>query len=249
MQMLRFLLGDFTMEPVQIVPILLSEYCHDEIDNQSEKQSEMYLELLDELKRKEQEITDLRIRVERLETVNDDLIEQQVYTHQLITNKRGLSSTQKIIMLVVKEMLERARTMFGERKEISIKGIAKTTGISEDMVGAAIRDLDAYGALDRDETTISKGRGKVQKRVSAGLTLLSYKPSEIQPIEPREHGGTRIKGQGRKCVYCGSERVDTYRANVCCDCGETHYEETSVNRSHLVIQATCRPSEGDKTPF
>jgi len=110
---------------------------------------------------------------------------------------------------------------------IELERVGEKVGISKNTVQTAYTSLTLCGAIRKNPRTDENGHKHLDIAISS---VLLNNPACIEDATEEAKIQRREK---RKCVKCGSERVDTYRANFCKDCGYTHFEELDIDRSDI----------------
>jgi predicted DNA-binding protein YlxM (UPF0122 family) len=170
---------------------------------------------------------ELAARLERAEAHVEELQGEMRYVWDLISNP-CLSSSQKITLLAVRDLIKRTGRDLERFTEISMIELGKQTGVSRQTVGDNVASLAEMGALARRERTeLEPGRNggkKYRTIISVAPTLLTEHPAMIQAS--RNQGGKREK----KCPNCGGMDLLLYKQLWCACCKrEISSEWQSVN--------------------
>lgn len=174
-------------------------------------------DLLTKLGELTQENARLKGRLTQLE-------ESERYLWQLAANP-NLSASQKWVMLALRRKLGRGRE--GEQvTRVAVWEIAKEVGLSRQSAGENVKKLAETGAVVREVHNISEGKGRIKKNVLVGMGLFSEHPESLRPMQPRNHGGRRLK-----CPSCGSEDIMSVLSHACEGCGHLWEEVTRQNKN------------------
>ncbi|MGZ6285239.1 MAG: hypothetical protein ACXWQ5_18330 [Ktedonobacterales bacterium] len=139
-----------------------------------------------------------------------------------------LSATHKAIAKVLRDEFVRERVPVGQAHETRIWHIAKSTGVSRQTAGEAVRKLAECGLITRSEDWDECTQ---QSRVVIGPTALFETPERIEPPTPRNHGGRRV------CQHCGGTHFKVKHTIVCMGCGgviehREHEIDTVLDEDH-----------------
>jgi len=177
-----------------------------------------------------------RERLHREEERAEQLRLEDEYKRRLMAiSNQVINGSQKLVFLAVREYIfslwDRGNAL-GQFVHVPFWELAKTTGLSTDVVGSSIQRLHKVGLVVRDERPdrekAVKG-GPPQTQVLVALTLLSYSLElAVETTSKRNHGGER-----QRCKFddCRSDKLVKRTVVVCQSCwrqqGEP--EETPVN--------------------
>ncbi|HLZ62775.1 MAG TPA: winged helix-turn-helix domain-containing protein [Ktedonosporobacter sp.] len=157
-----------------------------------------------------------QIVLQRLKTKMHDLQRYIEWEDQLFANPH-LSATHKLELRATRRVIARAQTHDEQgRTRINYQSIAEQIGVSPDTVSRGMKYLEQCGVIaDKDIKSELQENGERWTRVYVALNDdLVSKPKEIQPPQPRNHGGNRYL-----CQQCGSDRVTIKRrVSIVCQC-------------------------------
>jgi hypothetical protein len=160
---------------------------------------------------------ELVARLERAEARSTELEGEMRYIWDLISNP-GLSSSEKITLLAVRDLIKRTGRDLEQFTEVSMNELGKLTGTSRWTAGSNVTSLAEMGALARRERTEATeglfGRKVYKTTVSVALTMFSEHPALLQPLAARNHGGKREK----RCPHCQSKDLLLYKQLWCACC-------------------------------
>jgi DNA-directed RNA polymerase subunit RPC12/RpoP len=137
---------------------------------------------------------------------------EKLWERELFRNS-WLSGDQKIVLLVIREIIHKLRYDDSELVHIHVAEIVNRTGLGDRTVRRIVTQLDEYGLITRE------CRRKRNGNIWISEMWISMKGHVIRDaktivIPARGHGGTRIK-----CESCGSENTETFTGYKCLDCG------------------------------
>jgi hypothetical protein len=190
---------------------------------------------------------ELVARLERAESRIDDLEGEIRFLRGLISNPY-LSSSQKLTLWVVRDLILRTRSSADQLTEIDVKELGKLIGASRFTAGKQLIELAKMGALARRERTeLEAGRNggkKYRTHIQVALTLFAERPDQLRPLEARNHGGKR---EPKRCPHCGSEDLVQEQRVFCACCKrELDYHLEPVNEGMSIDEIVDRSIEREK---
>jgi hypothetical protein len=192
-----------------------------------------------------------RERLNREEARSTGLQFEDEYRRKVLAlDNQILSGAQKVVFLALRDYIftlwDRSNAL-GQFVRVPFYDLLKTTGLSTDAIGAAIKRLHKVGLVDRQErhVIVTKGRPP-ETHIYVSLTLLSYSLEIIPDTPKRDHGGDT-----RFCKFCGSvhlvrkKRVEV----VCATCHQlqepAEVTEEPVNKDDEIPEPEDVGGDGD----
>jgi DNA-binding transcriptional ArsR family regulator len=138
-----------------------------------------------------------------------------------------LSGNHKLEIRATRRAVQRAQTRDEQgRARINLTTIAQQIGVSPDTMSRGLKVLEQCGVI-ADKVTRPEIQENGERWTRHYVTLdeqVLARPKEIQPPEPRNHGGNRYR-----CQHCGSDQVRIKRrvTLICQHCNHESLIEES----------------------